>query len=459
MGKAQPISNVITLLQAEGMTVDQAIKHLQDHAAMSAVAADVKAGHDPLDEIKLRRIIDEVLNQRNLGSRSPDAKNISGQGIVGDPDEAEVLQLRKDAWWLGHLLQRAPRSLDPERITSAYRAHKGLSYKLASVRKALDTTDASAIVPTAIGTELLRDVEKASPLMTNIRTLDMPTQPWTPPYQSSNATIYGVDESTTDDAAAVKASDLGVAAITFNAKKMGARLLWSRELDEDSAIAILPIVREDFIRITRDGWERAHIFGDETTDNTNINQEGTAPTTTAGQKDHWLQNDGLVHHCVITNTGQAIAINAAITMALWRSIRAALGKYGDNPSDLVSVVTRELLYDLLNLTEVQTMDKIGTRATILTGSLGIIDGTNLFVSDGLPKTDATGKIDDTAGDNVKKSAVMFNRVVGAMCGRRGDLRIEVEPINKTDQYEGVVFSRRDIQMPFVKGVSYGYGIT
>jgi hypothetical protein len=52
-----------------------------------------------------------------------------------------------------------------------------------------------------------------------------------------------------------------------------------------------------------------------------------------------------------------------------------------------------------------------------------------------------------------------NKAVGIVVGRKGDLRVAVEAINRTDQYEGVIFSRYDLGFPFVGGVAYGYNVT
>jgi hypothetical protein len=185
-----------------------------------------------------------------------------------------------------------------------------------------------------------------------------------------------------------------------------------------------------------------------------------APTTTAAAKDYWLQADGAVHHCVITNTGQKSGVGAAIDKDKFHTVRALLGKYGVNPNDLMAVLPRELWYDMLKITEVVTPDKYGAQATILTGELSRLYGIPLVVTDGLPLTDANGKIDgSTPGNNTKKSFLIINRQYGVIIGRRGELRITVSEVEDTDQYKANLFSRYDIQFPRVTAVAYGYNIT
>lgn len=454
------MGDLLAALKEQGFeSLDAAFEHLKALREAEERAKAAHASGDALDVESAKRIIGEVVDQRltALGAKAADAKPVINPELP--VDEREVRELQFDMFLLAHVLRRDPRQLDAERLARAYRRHLGKQFRPGSIRKALDTTDASALVPTELSRSMLTDVEKASVILANFRVMDMPTNPWKWPYQSSSLTAYGVDQSTADDASAVGASDPGVDEVTFSALKIGARALWSRELDEDSAISMLPIIREDFLRVTRDSWERVFIFGDETVSTANINNYGTTPTTTAGAKDYWLQGDGLVHHCLVTNTGQASDIAAAITGARFLAVRALMGKYGDRPDDLFVIMTRDLLYDAMALDEFKTVDKYGDKATVLTGELGKMYGSPCGVSDGLPKTAAAGYIDDTAGNNTKKSLIIVNRVVGAFIGRRNEIRIEVDTINKTDQYEGVVFSRYDIQMPRVQGVAYGYNIT
>lgn len=440
-------------------TVDEAINHIKTIAAAEEAAKENKKTGDSQLEEKAKKAIDDVVEKITAGLDKK-GKEHAGKtpNFEGDPDTGEVQQLKMDVWMLGHVLQRQPKNLDPDKIIRAYKIHEGRDFKMASVRKALDTTDASAIVPTELQRQMLTYVENASVILDNFRVVNMPSNPWESPYQSSSATGYGVGESTDDTASAVKASDPGVSKITFTANKIGARALWSRELDEDSAIAILPLVREDFIRVTRDCWERAFIFGDETETNQNINNYGTTPTTAAGQRDYWLQTDGMVHHCLINNTGQASDVNAAITGKKFLTVRKLLSKYGDKAQDLFALMNRDLMYDVMGLDEFKTIDKFGPKATVLTGEIGKIYGTPSGISDGLPSTDANGRIDDDSSNNTKKSLVVASRI-GVIIGRRNEMRLMVDTINKTDQYEGVVFSRYDIQYPRTQALAYGYNIT
>jgi len=434
----------------QGMTAEQAFEHLKNLAEVKRLADE---GQD-IKNSNLKQLVDKVVDEA-IG------KHIEVKDVT--PPDAPVdrvpPELEMDMWLAVKVAGKHPSQLNAVKIAEAYSSQRGVEYSAKLIQKALDTADTSTLVPAILQRQLYRDIEKEAPCMANFRVLDMPNNPWEMPYQASSLTIYGVDESTTDTATAVAGSDLTFDKITFNAKKLGARVFWSRELEEDALIAILPVIREDLVRITRNGWERNFLYGDETTANTNINFEGTAPTTTAGAKDPWLQCDGIFHSCLITHTGQALDVNAAITDTLFHNVRKKLGKYGTNPADLVAMVPRELWYDMVTITNLLTPDKYGAGATILTGEVARMFGIPIVVSDGIPLTDTTGKIDDTPGDNVKKSFTMVNRNYGVIIGRRGDMRIAMEDVIDTDQTKAVVFSRYDIQFPFWGALAVGYNIT
>lgn len=431
----------------QGMTADEAFEHLK-----KLVLAKQKAREGETEDGNLRKLVDEIVDAQIAARTSVKA--------IPDPPEETVTvptQLATDMWFACQI--KGTKALNAEKLSSAFR-NSGKDYSPQQVQKALDTTDTSTLVPAVLQRQLYMDIEKESVMLSNFRVIDLPNNPWEMPYQASSLTIYGVDESTTDTASAVGASDLTFDKITFNAKKLGARVFWSRELEEDALISVLPVIREDLVRITRNGWEAAFIMGDETTANTNINEVGVAPTTTAGAKDPYLQCDGLVHNCVINHTGLLGNVNAAIDATKFHAVRELLGKYGTRPGDLVAILPRELWYDMLVIDEVMTPDTYLNQATILTGELGRIFGIPLVVSDGLPLTDDNGKVDgSTPANNDHKSFLIVNRPYGVIIGRRGDMRIAQEDVIDTDQTKAVVFSRYDIQFPFWAAMAYGYEIT
>jgi N4-gp56 family major capsid protein len=63
-----------------------------------------------------------------------------------------------------------------------------------------------------------------------------------------------------------------------------------------------------------------------------------------------------------------------------RALRKDLGNWGLDPADVVYVVSSDVYYDLLDDTTFQTMNQVGTQATLITGQIGSIGNSPVIVS-------------------------------------------------------------------------------
>ena len=61
-------------------------------------------------------------------------------------------------------------------------------------------------------------------------------------------------------------------------------------------------------------------------------------------------------------------------------MRKSLGAWGLDPAEMIYIVSTEVYYDLLEDASFQTMDKVGTNATLLTGQIGSIGNSPVLVS-------------------------------------------------------------------------------
>lgn len=176
---------------------------------------------------------------------------------------------------------------------------------------------------------------------------------------------------------------------------------------------LLAVLRDDIASQLATNEQSLFINGDTATANgfaDNIN----GPHATAGAElnltgvsgtvnDYLLLFDGLRTACIGTGatagtrlgvTVDATQANAgsAFTLAHMRSAIAKLGVYSDNRDELAMIVPRNLEVQLLGLTELQTVDKYGAGATILSGELGRIYGVRVFATGVIPTNmNHTGK--------------------------------------------------------------------
>lgn len=218
------------------------------------------------------------------------------------------------------------------------------------------------------------------------------------------------------EAQAVNKDRFSTDQIIFNAKKIMANVDFTDEIEMDSIIAILPLVRQKLIEGFAIGQEQIVLNGDVTAGATNVNG-----TLAGNAEDIRLTVNGLRKHASLASNNFSLA-TGGLSADNMRLLRAKMGKYGKNPSDLCYIMTIADYNKVLKFDNYQTLYQYGPGAVIMNGELGRIDGIPIIVtelldsSDGTEQTgyDATGIKNAVAASNVKnicglvnKSAYMF----------------------------------------------------
>ena len=196
--------------------------------------------------------------------------------------------------------------------------------------------------------------------------------------------------------------------LNLTAYKLATKEFLGTEEEDDSIIPLLPIVRDAIIRRTAKAWDKALLRGAGA---------GADPikgiiTTAAGGD--------------IVSGGAGLA---KATVANMLSMRRALGTRGLVPSELVFVVSNDVYYDLLDDTNFQTMDKVGTRATLLTGQVGSIANVPVVLS---------GEFEAKAATKIGAVVVNQNNF---LVGRYKGLRVESD-YSVENQQRLIVASQR-----------------
>jgi len=317
-------------------------------------------------------------------------------------------------------------------------------------------------VPTLWNNILWRTIRLNAAVLPLFDSFDMPSQPYEYPAESSDPTFYLVGETTAESQLVIDAgpyfdSKMGTRKVTFTALKMGALSYWSEEMEEDSIIAAEPQFRDQYSLTFAHTLDYILINGDKTTGaTTNINYEGTSPSGS----ERYLVLDGLRHEPMVTTTtdkrdGATLTID---DFAATQALMGTAGKYGVNPNDLVFIADTGVYHKAKVLGEVLTVDKFGPMATVLTGQLAAVFGVPLIVSEDYPLTDATGHIDDTAGDNVKGSFLCVNKR-GFKLGWKRRPRVRVFGFPGADA-RAIIASCRLAFMPMTAGMAaLSYNVT
>lgn len=186
-------------------------------------------------------------------------------------------------------------------------------------------------------------------MQTNVMTI--PVNP-----EAGHATWVTNAQFGTDDSSGA-AQTHALSDITLNAYKVATREYLTFEEEEDSLLVLLPIVRDAMVRRTARAVDKAFLRGAGA---------GVDPVK------------GLVPYDV--SSAVSVAVANAITVANLRALRKDMGAWGLDPSEMIYIVSTDAYYDLLEDTNFQTMDKVGSQATLLTGQIGAVGNTPVIVS-------------------------------------------------------------------------------
>jgi HK97 family phage prohead protease/HK97 family phage major capsid protein len=190
--------------------------------------------------------------------------------------------------------------------------------------------------------------------------------------------------------------------VTLNAYKVATMEYVAFEEEEDSLLAIMPVIRDAMVRRVARAVDRAYLYGAGS---------GADPVKGVAIYD-------ATSVVTPTNTGAA-------TIANLRAMRKDLGAWGLDPAEIIFVVSTDVYYDLLDDTSFQTVDKVGNQAaTFLTGQVGVVGSSPVLVSAEFPAK-AGGAA--TAATNIGAICVApANFLAGNQRGLRFDTQDLVE---------------------------------
>jgi HK97 family phage prohead protease/HK97 family phage major capsid protein len=179
--------------------------------------------------------------------------------------------------------------------------------------------------------------------------------------------------------------------ITLNAYKVATNEYVAFEEEEDALLAIMPVVRDAMVRRVARAVDKAFSLGAGA---------GADPVK------------GLAAYDAASAVTLDISNADKLTVAKLRDARRDLGAWGLDPSEMIYVVSTEGYFDLLDDANFQTMDKVGTQATFLTGQIGTVANTPVLVS-----AEFNSK---AAGEVAAIAYAPMNFVVGNQRGLRVD---------------------------------------
>jgi hypothetical protein len=302
------------------------------------------------------------------------------------------------------------------------------------------------------------------------------------PLEAGNPTFYKVAEATslpTTEAtgwpnATITSSQIGTAKKSISLAKMGCRVLWSGELNEDSLIPFVPQLRRQIERAGAEQMEHAIIDGDTTDANTtNINDIAGDPAGT----ELFLLVDGFRKLPLVTNTANARDASG-LTVEDFLETLKLMGVAGGNAVDFDAVdfiIDPWVHWKALELPEVKSRDVFSAPTLergVLTGLYGhkvrvsrfmcysgVLAGTVTTDTYKLKSQSADGKIDqDTEADNVDGSILAVRWDQWLMAWRRR-MTMETTRIARADTTEIVMLARWGLGYRDTEASAISYGVT
>lgn len=261
----------------------------------------------------------------------------------------------------------------------------------------------------------------------------------------------------------VTASNLGTANQTMTLAKMGARVLWTGELEEDAVLPYVAQLRQQLAVSGAEYLESAIIDGDtETGATTNINDIADTP----GGTEYWLTVDGFRKLALVTNTANSRDAGALTSADFLETVKL-MGVGGASAADVTKVgfiIPYQVHYKALELPDVKTRD-VFSGATIESGRLTGIYGYPVMTSYHMHKAQASrlvntaGKIDlDTPGNNTK-SAILAVRWDQWKFGWRRRMTLETTRIPAADSTEIVALMRFGLTYRDIEASAISYNVT
>lgn len=307
--------------------------------------------------------------------------------------------------------------------------------------RAMDTAESgygNQLVGAQYVHDLWRGAATASRVFGLFRSFDMTDPSAFLPVQGTPPVVKFVAESTVANAASYASTKTGSNRIQVDAKTFLMLQYWSYELNEDSLIPFMAFLREEAQMSWAWHLDSAILNGDTTNAATgNLNLDDANPADDS----YYLAFDGLRHAGLVDNTANSLDVAGALTIQHLRKQRGRMldttykhdWSHPNDNDDVVYVGDPDTVDAVSFFDEALTEDKIGARATVLTGQQARILNHPLIPSIVVSKTEADGKVSTTGSNNTKGQLLCFNRR-GGVVGTRSQMQVETDRDITTRQF-------------------------
>ncbi len=304
----------------------------------------------------------------------------------------------------------------------------------------------ATMLPTETADEIIEIVYERNFMRSIFPSMPMSTRTVNVPSLTGSVSFHEQTLADTEGGTAAGESRPATGELVLTLKTMIANVPIGNYLIAYGVEGLLSVIRDDIASRLAYNEQNLFLNGDTATGNSyadNINgahHGSNAGGVNATNNDYLLMFDGLRKLA-----GKSTTVGAAMAASFVRTAIKELAAYAENRADLCMIVSRNVEVQLLGLTELQTVDKYGPEATILTGEVGKIYGIRVFATSVMPDDlDAAG-VHPTAHNGTKSMALLLNMrspLIGtpSMSDRRFSIDFHDEPTK--DRF--VLIPRQDL---------------
>ena len=305
------------------------------------------------------------------------------------------------------------------------------------------------LLPTETADEIIEIVYERNFLRGLLPSLPMSRKQVNVPSLDGSVKFHQQTLSMTDAGTAAAESRNATGEITLELKTMIANIPIGNYLVAYGVEGLLSVIRDDIASRLSYNEQSLLINGDTETGSSyadNINGAYHSSNNTTGvdadDNDYLLIFDGLRK-----KAGKSVSVSGTFALSHLRSGIDQLGVYAENRDDLALIVPRNLEVQLLGMTELQTVDKYGPNATILTGEVGRIYGIRVFATSAIATNlnwDGTYK---TGGSTVQtKTLALLLHVRSPLIGNStvAERRFSIDFHDEPTKDRFVLIPRQDI---------------
>lgn len=440
-------SKVSEQLKSVEQKIQNALKN-KEHEKVSAFIGSKAQGEQQMATKSNEKKLLDCYGVNNVKSLL--TKNLAGPEFahLDESTKAAALQLKQDVdiarataqIFHGEKFDRENKDNAVDFLKTNYAKERDLGARL----KAFGSTvvgEGDEWVPTLISQNYLEEFHLEQKLVSLFDQIPMPSSPFEIPVQTDSKKGKLVGEGAQNTS-----RTFGTDKVSLSAQKCSDFYELPEELTEDSAPAILQLGRKEIVDSVTRALESAVINGDTTA--THMDSDIAAPSFDKAWK-------GL--RKLALEASSTVDFAGAVTKEKLNDMRKLMGIYGVNPARLAWVVGPSAYAQMQALDIVQTLDKFGPNATVLSGALGSYNGIAVLVSEHVREDlNASGVYDGTTTDNTAIHLVNIDRF---MMGMRRPIRIRVaqDPRAEFDRYQLVSYTRQAFAGRKQAGSNYASG--